>query len=140
MGYSYITTSDNGVRNEESSSFIHRLEGGSLGWACWLGGGVDGHTGKAISIHHCLFLSDSKRAVTDEGDTIWGETAKHGRRKRPGREEEEPGPLKQMTKLWHQLLEVKKTFVKMTEIWVPIVFIWEDPLVEPVTSTLQVEC
>lgn len=29
MGYSYIT--DSGVRNEESSSFIRRLEGGSLG-------------------------------------------------------------------------------------------------------------
>lgn len=41
-----------------------------------------------ISIHHCRFLSDSQRVETDEEETIRGETAKHGRRKKPGREED----------------------------------------------------
>lgn len=47
---------------------------------------MDGHTEKVISIHHCLFLLDSKRAVTDEGDTIRDETAKHGRKKKAWKE------------------------------------------------------
>lgn len=40
-----------------------------------------------ISIHQCPFFSDSKWAVTDEADKIRGETAKLGRRKKPGGEE-----------------------------------------------------
>lgn len=56
-----------------------------------MGCGEDGHTGKVISIHHCLLGSDSERAVTDEGDTIRGETVKSTVEDRsPGREEDEP--------------------------------------------------
>lgn len=75
--YRYITNSDSAVRNEQSGSFVPEEKmGGGLRWACWMGCGVDGHTGKVISIHHCLLLSDSESAVTDEGDTIMGETVK----------------------------------------------------------------
>ncbi len=47
-----------------------------------------GLTGKVISIHHRRFLSDSKLAVTDEGDTIGVKQQKHGRSKKSGKEED----------------------------------------------------
>lgn len=81
---------------------------------------MNGHTGKVISIHHCLFLSDSERAVTDEGATIRGGTAKHGRRKKPGREEGEPGLLNDKvgtSALKGQDKDGKRVcFVRMTEV------------------------
>lgn len=89
---------------EMSSTFIHWLQG---------------HTRKEISIHQCLFFSDSKGAVTDEGDTIGGKTVKCVRKKKPGREEDEHGPLKRMTNLghWIKMVEIrmrKVCFVRMT--------------------------
>ena len=44
--------------------------------------------------------------MTDEGDTIRGEAAQHGGRKKPGREGDDPGLLKQMTAMGQQLLKV----------------------------------
>ncbi|KAK5861457.1 hypothetical protein PBY51_022852 [Eleginops maclovinus] len=61
-----------GAVNEESSSLPNGT--GTPGLNVLTGAGALGgrHIGKAISIHHCLLLSDRLRAVTDEGGTIRG--------------------------------------------------------------------